>query len=102
MDKLTLAHSYMVEYVKNNGLEVTDLEVRCAFDIADMMLAEEEKRRDKTRPAVLDGFQVDWTQAPKEYHVTGWYIFKGVAHWIADEFPCGPAPSFGFTGDFIS
>ena len=54
MDKLALAHSYMVEYVKSNGLEVTDLEVRCAFDIADMMLAEEEKRRDKTRPAVID------------------------------------------------
>lgn len=45
--------------------------------------------------------QVDWSQAPKEYPVTGWYIFKGVAHWISDEFPCGPAPSFGFTGSHI-
>ena len=55
----------MVEYVKNNGLDVTDLEVRCAFDIAEAMLAENEKRTDKTRPAVLDEFQVDWSQAPE-------------------------------------
>ena len=46
-------------------------------------------------------FEVDWGQAPNEYPTTGWYIFKGVAHWIADEFPCGPAPSFGFTGTHI-
>lgn len=68
MDKLALAHSYMVEYVKNNGLEVTDLEVRCAFDIAEAMLEENEKRRDKTRPAVLDEFQVDWSQAPEGFN----------------------------------
>lgn len=54
MDKLILAHSYMIEYVKSNGLEVTDLEVRCAFDIAEAMLEENEKRRDKSLPAVLD------------------------------------------------
>ena len=49
----------------------------------------------------VEEWQPDWSQAPKEYPTTGWYIFKGVAHWIADEFPCGPAPSFGFTGAHI-
>ncbi|MEG0197735.1 MAG: hypothetical protein RR676_11135 [Acinetobacter sp.] len=64
MDKLKLAHSYMVEYVKKNGLDVSYSDVSAAFDIAEAMLAEQEKRADKTRPAVLDDFQVDWNFAP--------------------------------------
>ena len=53
MDKLKLAHSYMVEYVKKNGLDVSYSDVFTAFDIAEAMLAEQEKRTDKTRPDVL-------------------------------------------------
>ena len=109
MDKLTLAHSYMVEYVKSNGLEVTDLEVRCAFDIAEAMLAENEKRTDKTRPAVIDEFQVDWSQAPE--WAKWWAMDKdGESAWC-EEKPiisdsdfwygkAGKAPSFGYTGNW--
>ena len=85
MDKLTLAHSYMVEYVKSNGLEVTDLEVRCAFDIAEAMLAENEKRTDKTRPAVLDEFQVDWSQAPEWAKWWAMDGFSNKANWYKTE-----------------
>ena len=81
MDKLTLAHSYMVEYVKSNGLDVTDLEVRCAFDIAEAMLAENEKRTDKSRPAVLDEFQVDWSQAPEWANWWAMDGFSNKANW---------------------
>lgn len=43
----------MVEYVKKNGLDVSYSDVFTAFDIAEAMLAEQEKRTDKTRPDVL-------------------------------------------------
>ena len=115
MDKLTLAHSYMVEYVKSNGLEVTDLEVRCAFDIAEAMLAENEKRRDKSRPAVLDEFQANWNQAPEWANwwamdsngICYWYmteprlteIFPN--EWVGGGYPIDTqAPSFNYQGDW--
>ena len=117
MDKLTLAHSYMVEYVKSNGLEVTDLEVRCAFDIAEAMLAENEKRTDKTRPAVIDEFQVDWSQAPDGFN---WWAMdrNGYCAWHRlrpelldeefyaqrlcddDELTFKVAPSFNYQGNW--
>ena len=115
MDKLTLAHSYMVEYVKSNGLEVTDLEVRCAFDIAEAMLEENEKRTDKTRPAVLDEFQVDWSQAPhdaKYYAIdenmnAHWYRAKPIISQLFDDQWIGggyeqnmKAPSFDYQGNW--
>ena len=100
MDKLILAHSYMVEYVKSNGLEVTDLEVRCAFDIAEAMLAENEKRTDKTRPAVLDEFQVDWSQAPHD--AMQWRMFGDGSCIYYDINGCvlGDAPSFNYQGNW--
>ena len=112
MDKLTLAHSYMVEYVKSNGLDVTDLEVGCAFDIAEAMLAENEKRTDKTRPAVLDEFQVDWSQAPEwavawtfDKNGATWWSEMPVVHgniWFVDYgiWQCEDAPSFDYQGNW--
>lgn len=101
MDKLQMAHEYALEMAKQGIPLKSCLEL--GWKYADAMQAEAEKRNNTERPKVLfePMCEVDWSQAPKEYHVTGWYIFKGVAHWIADEFPCGPAPSFGFTGTHI-
>lgn len=54
MDKLTLAHEYAMKHLE--GKFYTESEkwrVTQAWEYADMMLAEQEKRADKTRPAVL-------------------------------------------------
>lgn len=99
MDKLKLAHDYALVRITCSNPKTLDEIINLSWYYADAMQAEADKRINKERPDVL--CEVDWSQAPKEYHVTGWYIFKGVAHWISDEFPCGPAPSFGFTGTHI-
>ena len=100
MDKLTMAHEYLRDIIKASGGNIDVVEMpEAAWKLADAMQAEADKRISKERPDVL--CEVDWSQAPEEYPTTGWYIFEGVAHWIADEFPCGPAPSFGFTGNHI-
>ena len=123
MDKLKLAHDYALKMAKQ-GIPLRSC-LRLGWKYADAMQAEAEKRskaeaaqkrkemremlnapntfveRDGQHFDDVNGCEVDWTQAPKEYHVTGWYIFKGVAHWISDDFPCGPAPSFGFTGNHV-
>lgn len=107
----------MVEYVKKNGLDVSCSDVSAAFDIAEAMLAEQEKRSDKTRPAVLDEFQVDWSQAPE---LANWWAMdsNGICYWYMTEprlteiFPnewigCGypidtQASSFNYQGDWKS
>ena len=101
MDKLKLAHEYALEMAKQ-GIPLRSC-LGLGWKYADAMQAEADKRVNKERPKVLfePKCEVDWRVAPREYHVTGWYNFKGVAHWIADEFPCGPAPSFGFTGSHV-
>ena len=123
MDKMKLAHEYALEMAKQ-GIPLKSCK-ELGWKYADAMQAEAEKRnkaeaqqRRKEIREMLNAdntfveregqhfddvyqCEVDWSQAPKEYPTTGWYIFKGVAHWIADEFPCGPAPSFGFTGTHI-
>lgn len=94
MDKLKLAHEFMMKKMETETIDNHWELFYSSWRYADAMQAEADKRVNKER-------EVDWTQVPKEYHVTGWYIFKGVAHWIADEFPCGPAPTFGFTEPHI-
>lgn len=60
MDKLTLAH----EWAKSIGAETNlplDILVDTCFDYAEAMLAEEEKRKDKSRPVVIEKLDnVDW------------------------------------------
>ena len=123
MDKMKLAHEYALEMAKQ-GIPLKSCK-ELGWKYADAMQAEADKRnkteaeqkRKEIREMLnapntfveregqhfddVEEWQPDWSQAPKEYHVTGWYIFKGVAQWIADEFPCGPAPTFGFTGTHI-
>ena len=99
MDKLKMAHEFMMKKMETETIDNHWELFYSSWRYADAMQAEAEKRKPSGLPEAL--CEVDWRQAPKEYQVTGWYIFKGVAHWIADEFPCGPAPSFGFTGNHI-
>ena len=54
MDKLKLAHEYVKTILSmNNACHTMDDAVNIGWQYADMMLAEQEKRTDKTRPAVL-------------------------------------------------
>ena len=127
MDKMKLAHDFAMKLVgnPNTPLKTIGSIIDASWEYADAMQAELDKRnkaeaeqkRKEIREMLnapntfieregqhfddVNDCEVDWSQAPREYHVTGWYIFKGVAHWIADEFPCGPAPSFGFTEPHI-
>lgn len=93
MDKLKMAHEMALAMAADGNVPNENI-VAIVWQYADAMQAEAEKRTEAL-------CEVDWSQAPKGQPVTGWYIFKGVAHWITDEFPCGPAPSFGFTGSHI-
>lgn len=69
MDKLTLAHDYAMKHLEGEFYtESEQHRVNSAWEYADMMIAENEKRTDKTRPAVLDEFQVDWSQAPDGFN----------------------------------
>lgn len=103
MNKMQMAHDCALAYIKyGDGKTHYKDVVEFAWQYADAMQAEADKRKPSGLPdALKEEWQPDWSQAPKEYPVTGWYIFKGVAHWISDDFPCGPAPSFGFTGSLI-
>lgn len=55
MDKMKLAHDYAMLHMMNiQYKDVDDFEiVQWAFDYADAVQAEAEKREDKTRPDVL-------------------------------------------------
>ena len=69
MDKLTLAHTYAMLHMANPQYkDVDDLDmVGWAFDYAEAMLAEEEKRKDKSRPVVFEKVDnVDWVDEIKE------------------------------------
>ena len=54
MDKLKLAHDYAMKHLAGKFYtESEQWRVAQAWEYADMMLAEQEKRTDKTRPDVL-------------------------------------------------
>ena len=54
MDKLKLAHDYAMKHLEGKFYtESEQWRVAQAWEYADMMLAEQEKRTDKTRPDVL-------------------------------------------------
>lgn len=76
MNKLELAHEYAMLHMANPQYKyVDDLEmVEWAFDYAEAMLAENEKRKDKSRPDVLEEWQPDWSQAPDGFD---WFCVGG-------------------------
>ena len=110
MDKLQLAHDYFMKH-GDSGTPISSVEL--AWDYVDLMLAEQEKREDKSRPAVLDEFEVDWSQAPE--WATHWAFDKNTkAHWYkgspendGKEWVMSrictnyiQAPSFNYTGNW--
>ena len=75
MNKLELAHDYakiMFKISAESGdlfLENTDEVVKSivlsSFNLAEEMLAENEKRKDKSLPEVLEEFEIDWSKIPE-------------------------------------
>ena len=57
MDKLSLAHEYALKIIETHKdmFPAAKCVASYSFDYAEAMLAEEEKRRDKSTPVVLKG-----------------------------------------------
>ena len=69
MNKLEMAHEYAIALIKNpncHEMQMDDFVTLCN-DYADKMVAEYERRKDKSRPDVLDDWQPDWSKIPHEY-----------------------------------
>lgn len=64
MNKLELAHEFMLAMVEAGCSDGPELLER-AWQYADAMIAEKEKRQDKSRPEVLDDFDIDWSNIPE-------------------------------------
>lgn len=96
MNKLEMAHDWFMKHAYQTTHEKA---LAKAWQYADAMQAEADKREDKTRPAVLqEEWQPDWSQAPA-HDVVAWDIDeRGQARWIASDNGYYLAPEFGYTG----
>ena len=103
MDKLTLAHDYYMQNIKI-GKYVSESE---AWNYADAMFEELEKRQDKTLPDAI--WQPDWSLAPDDavacaMDEDGWVWWyrdipeKSYIKWNGDD-TCF-YPNHNYTGDW--
>lgn len=112
MDKLKIAHDY---FMKHGNPRTIGTDVAEAWEYADRMIEQEQRREDKTRPEVLldKEWQPDWSQAP----VWAYYWAKdsnGLCHWYSGEVCINEnefhpsefgqlwddAPLFGYSGEW--
>lgn len=106
MNKLELAHQMALAMQSREPIVDMKLVATLCFDYAEAMLAEDERRKDKSLPDVLqDEFEVDWSQAPDD--VTMWRMTgNGDCYWGVEAdcggysipVPSGLAPTFGYKG----
>lgn len=120
MDKLTMAHEYMVSWLKSGNAELDSAEELALFffDMAEIMQAEADKRekekQDKAKQeqqnyedalnSIGKEWQPDWSQAPGR--ATAWKISNhGVPMWLQSHNNINQpyvwlsdAPSFGYKG----
>lgn len=68
MNKLELAHDYAKVLLQQPVTRTIGEVVSISFGLAEEMLAENEKREDKSRPEVLEEWQPDWSQAPEGFN----------------------------------
>lgn len=65
MNKLELAHDYVKVLLTQNVSRTVGEITILAFALAEAVLTEDEKRKDKSLPEVLkDDFVIDWDKAP--------------------------------------
>ena len=121
MNKLELAHDYAKIMLKisaesgdlflTNTDELAKSIVSSSFNFAEAMLAENEKRKDKSRPEVLDEWQPDWSQAPNESNYwamdgdgsCNWYKYEPEIsgyHWDFGRVTYS-APDFDYQGEWM-
>lgn len=67
MNKLELAHEYAKVLLQQPVTRTIGEVVSISFGLAEEMLAENEKREDKSRPEVLEEFEIDWRVVPIDY-----------------------------------
>ena len=84
MNKLELAHEYAKVLLQQPVTRTIGEVVSISFGLAEEMLAENEKRKDKSRPEVLEEWQPDWSQAPEG---ANWWAMdeSGRSYWFAYE-----------------
>ena len=117
--KLEMAHEWAMKHGNAETVGSRQNMVKYAWEYADAMQAEAEKRKPSGLPESLrerhdfteaiakgvenyekEEWQPDWSQAP-ESDVVAWDINKhGQARWIANDNGYYHAPSFGYTGDW--
>lgn len=109
MDKMTMAHEYAKKFAEkvNEPFKVKTKESMCiiaenAFNLADAMQAEWEKRSDKGRPDVLvDEWQPDWSQAPD--WADGWCLTEvEQGWWLKGEWTVNKKGGVSSTGSYIA
>lgn len=117
MDKLKLAHDWAMKSFLTNGFKDEAERATCAWQYADAMQAEAEKREDKTRPEVLkEEWQPDWSQAPGRMNwfsidkdgTAVWHLNKptiSATEWVIDcSDCCGDCymytSNFGYKGNW--
>lgn len=109
--KLEMAHEWYMKYSESPSFMNTEVEM--AWQYADAMQAEADKRENKetcdkslnidSKELNVEDWQPDWSQAPSD--ALTWAINgKGDATWALYEngefYSCVEAPSFGYTGDW--
>lgn len=98
MDRLKIAHDYAMKHIQEGWDINYDILVVDAWQYADAMQAEADKREPSGLPEAL--CEVDWSLAPKG--VIGWVMMSEHSYWHGDNgYLIGNAPSFGFTGSHI-
>lgn len=103
MDKLKLAHDHMMAMIKAGCPDGIDLLLR-AWDYADAMQAEADKRKPSGLPEALrEEWQPDWSQAPET--AIAWKMqSESHAAWIHNkslsDFECSIAPTFNYQGNW--
>lgn len=129
MDKLTMAHEYVMNYMASPDCKDTTVSniVSAAWSYADAMQAEADKREVSIAELMKDHvhdyiygricacgavngveeeWQPDWSQAPSWANY--WMMAHGgTANWLSDHPSSDPlkakvwgAPSFGYTGNW--
>ena len=118
MDKLKLAHDYALKQIESLSENSTMQSlVSVAWQYADAMQAEADKRVNKERPDVLkEEWQPDWSQAPGKMNwfsidkdgTAVWHMNKptiSATEWVIDCSDCGGdcymyTSNFGYTGNW--
>ena len=108
--KLEMAHEIAVAMQSQEPVTDMKLLSALAWQYADAMQAEAEKRENKetcdkslnidSKELSIDEWQPDWSQAPR-CDVVAWDINEhGQGRWIASDNGYYLAPSFGYTGNW--